>query len=200
MHVFISYNRLDKSFATRLAAQLRLVGADVWLDDWKIKPGDSIPGKVNDALAVVDTVLVLWSDSAAHSRWVDGELAAALDRRLSDDDLRIVPVRLDATPLPSLLRPLKRLDADNDDPSPVARAVAGLDSDADMLRAIQQTIDKAGLAFVDFPGYGVLVACPKCGAPASELENWSAVDERRDDTYAGARCRRCGWEDGGEIW
>ena len=45
MHVFLSHNHRDKDIATLLAAQLRLVGADVWLDDWEIKPGDSIVGK-----------------------------------------------------------------------------------------------------------------------------------------------------------
>ena len=200
IHVFLSHNRADKSLAVRLAAQLRLVGADVWLDDWEIKPGDSIPGMVNDALAVVDTVLVLWSTSAAESRWVEAELAVALQRRLDDGDLRIIPVRLDDTPLPPLLRPLKYLRAaDNDDVLAIATQVVHLESQAEVLRAIQRTIDEAGLEFAYFPGYGLLVGCPSCGAPTSELEHWSAVDDRRDDTYAGARCKTCGWEAGGEA-
>jgi hypothetical protein len=201
IHIFLSHNRADKQLAERLAAQLRLVGADVWLDAWEIKPGDSIPGVVNDALAVVDTVLVLWSASAAESRWVEAELAVALQRRLDDGDLRIIPVRLDDTPLPPLLRPLKYLRAaDDDDVLAIATQVVDLGSEADVLRAIQRTIDEAGLEFAYFPGYGLIVGCPSCGAPTSELEHWSAVDDRRDDTYAGARCKTCGWEDGGEIW
>jgi hypothetical protein len=200
VHVFLSHNHRDKSIAVQLAAQLRLVGADVWLDDWEIRPGDSIPDKVSAALDVVDTVIVLWSENAARSRWVEAELATALDRRLADGGLRVIPVVLDDTPLPALLRPLKRL-AVNDDAGviDVARAIAGIDSDTAFLQAVQSTIDEAGLEIEYFQGYGPLVACPSCGAPASELEGWEAVNEERDDLYAGARCQRCGWEGGGEL-
>jgi hypothetical protein len=202
VHVFLSHNADDKHLAEPVAAQLRLVGADVWLDDWEIKPGDSVPGKVNDALAAVDTVVILWSANAAASRWVGAELETALARRIADDDLRVIPVRLDETDLPPLLRPLKWLtlhEAD-DDVRRVVQSIAGLPTAEAFLKAVQQQIEEAGLEFRYFEGYGVAVACPRCGAPASELEGWSAVDDSRDDTYAGARCTSCRWEDGGEIW
>jgi hypothetical protein len=81
-----------------------------------------------------------------------------------------------------------------------ASQIAGIDSQADFIRAIQRTIDEAGLEFAYFQGYGLLVGCPRCAAPVSELEGWSAIDDRRDDMYAGARCKKCGWNDGGEMW
>jgi len=36
-----------------------------------------------------------------------------------------------------------------------------------------------------FYGYGAAVGCPKCGAGLNHLQGWHAVDERRDDEYAG---------------
>ncbi len=36
--------------ARRLGGQMRLAAADVWFDEWKIRAGDSIPGKVSDAV------------------------------------------------------------------------------------------------------------------------------------------------------
>ena len=51
----------------------------------------------------------------------------------------------------------------------------------------------------DFEGVGMLVACPRCGAPIDNLEGWTSIDDERDDTYAGARCKECGWSDGSEI-
>jgi TIR domain len=87
MHIFLSHNSRDKEFVRKLAAQLRLVGGDVWLDEWEIKPGDRIPSEVSTALAVVDTIVVVWSEDAANSRWVDAELASALARELSDGPL-----------------------------------------------------------------------------------------------------------------
>jgi hypothetical protein len=198
VHVFLSHNHRDKDIATLLAAQLRLVGADVWLDDWEIKPGDSIVGRVNEAFGLIDTVLLLWSENAAGSRWVNSEMEAAVARRLSDGSMRIIPVRLDDTELPALLRSLKWVRAEFG-AIHVVREIAGLASYADFIMAVQKTIGEAGLDFRYFHGFGVAVGCPKCGAPSNELEPWAATDYQRDDEYAGARCRRCGWEDGGEI-
>jgi len=200
MHMFISYNKKDRELATALAVQLRLVGIDVFLDAWEIEPGDSIPGKVNSALGLVDTVLVLWSEDAESSRWVGAELETALALHLEDGSVRVVPVRLDQAPLPALLRPLRwlRLE-DAAQASEVARQLAGIGSPEEFLKAVQQTLEESGLEVGYFEGYGPAVGCPKCGASLSELSGWSAVDERRDDMYAGVRCDRCGWEGGGEI-
>jgi hypothetical protein len=65
--------------------------------------------------------------------------------------------------------------------------------------AIQSTLDEAGIEVRWFEGYGAVVCCPRCGAGVDRLEGWSAVDELRDDTYAGFRCRDCDFNDGGEI-
>lgn len=202
MHLFLSHNHRDKDVATPLAAQLRLVGVDVWLDDWKISPGDSIVGKVGEALGMVDTVLLLWSENAASSRWVNTEMEAALTRQLSGGSLRIIPVRLDDTELPQLLRPLKYIKAERGYIDHVSREVMGLGSAANFIKAVQQTIDEAALGseLRYFHGYGVAIGCPKCGADSSELEGWSAMDHEREDTYAGVRCKKCRWEDGGEVW
>lgn len=200
MQLFISYNQKDRELATALAVQLRLVGIDVFLDAWEIEPGDSIPGKVNSALGLVNTVLVLWSEDAASSRWVGAELETALALHLEDGSVRVVPVRLDHAPLPALLRPFKYLRLEEAaQASDVARQVAGIGSPAEFLKAVQQTLEESALEVGYFEGYGPAVGCPKCGAALSDLSGWSEVDERRDDLYAGVRCDRCGWNDGGEI-
>jgi hypothetical protein len=141
-------------------------------------------------LIAVDTVLVLWSKNAARSRWVDAELATVLDRHLGDGSVRVIPIRLDDIELPALLRPHKwlRLEAREDVPD-VAMDIAGIKSEREYLKAIQQTIEYADLQFRYFPGYGALIACPRCGRPAHELEHWHATDYKRDDEYAGAKCQ-----------
>jgi hypothetical protein len=102
---FLSHNRADKEVARQLGAQLTLAGAYVWFDDWEVRAGDSIPGKVNDALASVDTLIVVWSANAQGSEWVRAELETAIARALEDHTFRVVCVRLDETSLPALLRP-----------------------------------------------------------------------------------------------
>jgi hypothetical protein len=71
----------------------------VWFDEWDIRAGDSIPGKVNEALDIVDTVVLLWSSDADHSKWVRAEFETALARGMEDGSLRVIPVLLDDTPL-----------------------------------------------------------------------------------------------------
>lgn len=196
---FVSHNRADKDFARRLSAALTLAGAQVWFDDWVIKPGDSIPFEIDKGLAGFDAFLLLWSAGAAGSRWVQLERDAAIARWANGDSYHFVPVRLDATPLPKIISSIKSVDATDGDHLRTARELLGLESESDFRRAVQEVIDESGLEFREFYGAGVYVCCPKCGLPAVKLEQWSATDFQRDDEYAGVRCPECGWEDGGEI-
>jgi hypothetical protein len=75
----------------------------------------------------------------------------------------------------------------------------GFSTDQDRLLAIQQHLDEAGFQVAFFEGYGPVVCCPRYGAGVEHLRGWSDVDERRDDMYAGVKCTRRGFNDGGEI-
>lgn len=113
INVFISYNVEDAAIGRRLGAQLKLVGADVWFDEWEIRAGDSLIGAIDEALPKFDIFVLLWSEHAARSDWVRSELEAALARRIPDRELRVVPVLLDDAPLPPLLTPLKYVRSDS---------------------------------------------------------------------------------------
>jgi DNA-directed RNA polymerase subunit RPC12/RpoP len=199
MHVFISYNHHDRKTARRLGGQLRLVGGDVWFDEWEVKAGDSIPGKVNDALAAVDTVVLVWSTQANRSAWVRAELETAIARAIDDDGFRVITVRLDSTLPPPLLRRLKWIDLIDEDVGRAVNEIMGFANDQQRLLAIQGALDEAAIEVRYFQGYGTVVCCPQCGAKVSRLRGWSQTDVERDDTYAGMRCDDCGFEDGGEI-
>ncbi len=170
MHAFISHNHRDKPQVTPLAARLRLLGVDVWLDSWKIRPGDRIPGKVNEALGLVDTVMVFWSANSSKSLWVNTEWEAALTRRLRDDSVRVIPVVLDDTPLPPLLESIMWVSLVDGDVDRAARELVGVGSQAELLKAMQRTVEESGLEYRYFHGFGVIVGCPQCGAPSSKLE------------------------------
>lgn len=105
MHAFISHSHRDKPWVTPFVAKMRLSGADVWLDEWEIQPGDSISGKVNQALDLVDTVLLFWSVDAAASAWVNTETESALTRKLAEAGFRRIPVKLDDAPPASAAPP-----------------------------------------------------------------------------------------------
>jgi TIR domain len=199
VHVFLSHNRADKDVARRLGAQMRLSGADVWFDEWAIRAGDSIPGKMNEALAVVDTVVLLRSSDANRSEWVRAEFETAITRGMEDKSLRVVPVILDGTPLPPMVRRLRRVDLRDGDETRAVNEIMGFASDQDRLRAIQQHLDEAGIEVAYYEGYGPVVCCPHCGAGLDKLRGWSDVDEKRDDMYAGFECTECGRIEGSEI-
>ena len=182
--VFLSHNRADKSLARSLGTQLKLAGADVWFDEWEIRAGDSIPGKLNEGLSAFGTFVLMWSVDAARSNWVRREVAAAITRGMEDASLRVIPIRLDDTELPPLLADLRYLRAEDPNVRELAVEILGLSSEREWLKAVQKTLDEAGIAVGFFPGYGAIVCCPRCGA---------------DDQYAGARCRDCHWEGGGEV-
>jgi hypothetical protein len=111
----------------------------------------------------------------------------------------VIPVLLDDTPVPALLRRIRWVDLRDDDESRAVNEIMGFATDQDRLLAIQQHLDEAGLEVAFFEGYGPVVCCPRCGAGVKHLRGWSAVDERRDDMYAGVECSKCGFNDGGEL-
>ena len=44
--VFLSHSAKDKAVVRPLAERLRQDGLKVWFDEWALKPGDSIPAKI----------------------------------------------------------------------------------------------------------------------------------------------------------
>jgi TIR domain len=48
--VFLSRSAKDKAVVRSLAERLRQDGLKVWFDEWVLKPGDSIPAKIEEGL------------------------------------------------------------------------------------------------------------------------------------------------------
>jgi hypothetical protein len=197
--IFLSYNAADKGYVRKLAAALAVAGANVWFDEWVIRPGDSVPGAIDQGLAGFRTFALVWSEAASKSRWVKTEMEAAVIRWGKDDRIKLIPVLLDKTPLPVLLAPIRYIDGTDGDHLRVTRELLGIESEAAFRLAVQSFIEEAGLDFREFWGVGVLVACPRCGATPDNIEGWEAMDHQRGDRYVGARCKVCGWSDGSET-
>lgn len=81
--VFISYGRRDTdAIARQLHTRLTERGFDVFLDRFSLKPGDDWSLRLDAELADKSFVLVLESDAAAESRWVQHEVVYALKNHL----------------------------------------------------------------------------------------------------------------------
>ncbi|MGW6061930.1 toll/interleukin-1 receptor domain-containing protein [Streptomyces sp. NPDC055189] len=169
MHAFVSHNHRDKPWGDPTCRALAAARRDVWLDSRKIRPGDRIPGKVNEALGLVDTIMVFWSANSSHSPWVNTEREAALTRRPWRDSVRVIPVVLDNTPLPPLLEPTMWVSLVEGDVDRAARERVGMGPQAELLKTMQRTGEESGLEYTYCHGFGVMVGCPRCGAPSSKL-------------------------------
>lgn len=107
---FLSHSSADKSFIRQLAADLTANGIDVWLDEQRIRVGDSIPEKLAQGLAGSDFFLLAMSEHSAGSAWVQKELNNALVNEVQRRKVHILPLRLDDTPMPPIIGDKKYAD------------------------------------------------------------------------------------------
>ncbi len=91
---FVSYCWEDKDIVEPLVEYLKRNGISVWLDKRETGPGDFLSQRIREALDGCHTVLLMWSKNARASRWCRDEPRAALAM-----GKRVIPVRLDKTPL-----------------------------------------------------------------------------------------------------
>lgn len=99
MRVFIVHSSEDHDFVLPLAEKLKNDSIDVWIDDWKLKVGDSIVDKINKGLEESSFFIIVFSDNSLHSDWVKRELSSTLMRQLSrDKNIKILPILLDIKP------------------------------------------------------------------------------------------------------
>lgn len=195
--VFLSHTGADKGVVRQTNAELILLGAETYFDELSILNGEIINEWIDRALDRTSIFALFWSFDSAKSPWVKAEWTAAHWRYI-DDPTKFLVVRLDDTELPSLLQPKKWIDARNDNGS-IAREILGLNSNAKLLKALQNTLDSWDIPFKTYPGIGPLVGCGRCGANLECIEVSTSTDYSRDDLYIEARCTMCGWSVGGEL-
>jgi hypothetical protein len=86
-HTFLCYARHDADFVLDLAARLEERGRAVWVDQWRLAPGQNWDAEIDAALKACDTLLIVLSPEAVASSEVRGELRSALNL-----GKRVVPV------------------------------------------------------------------------------------------------------------
>ena len=106
--VFISHSHDDRDMAVLLDGVLQRHQAETFLDQDRIEVGDVLPTRLEEAIDWCNKFLLLWSASAARSKWVTREWNLAYDRRKT-----ILPYRLDASPFPDGLEGRVYVDAED---------------------------------------------------------------------------------------
>ena len=77
--VFISYKREDRRWAELVDARLRSAGFSTWWDTG-LAAGDTFTEVIQRELAAAKVVVVIWSEAAWSSRWVQAEAADGHNR------------------------------------------------------------------------------------------------------------------------
>lgn len=134
--VFISHSSKDKDFVRRLVDDLKKQPLDVWFDENELQPGDSIVSGIGNGLKEADYVVAVISEASAKSNWVQQELNTALMQQLSGEGTVVLPIKIDATPLPTLLQDIVYADFRNDYNNAFQRLLAVLLQETSPLRSL----------------------------------------------------------------
>ncbi len=93
--VFLSHSTKDKDTVREVANRLKSDGVRVWFDEWEIKPGDSIPAKIEDGLQNSRVLVLCMSAQAFGSDWAQLESHTFRFKDPLNHDRRFIPLSLD---------------------------------------------------------------------------------------------------------
>jgi TIR domain len=93
--VFLSHSSKDKPTVRAVAERLKADGLRVWFDNWILKPGDSIPAKIEEGLERSRVLVLCMSASAFGSDWAALESQTFRFRDPLNKERRFIPLRLD---------------------------------------------------------------------------------------------------------
>lgn len=122
----------DKESVHKLYQRLVGDGLNVWLDIERLKPGQDWQNEIRNAIFKCDLVLVCLSrgfDKQQGYRHEELKLALEKANFLPDDEIFIIPVRLEKCEMPESLRHLHRVDLFK--PSGYKKLVSALRGDAE---------------------------------------------------------------------
>jgi hypothetical protein len=108
--VFLSHSAKDKAIVRAIVERLRADGLRVWFDEWVLKPGDSIPAKLEHGLEHSRVLVLCMSGNAFRSDWAQMEAGTFRFRDPLNKERRFIPLRLDDAPIKGALAQLLFID------------------------------------------------------------------------------------------
>jgi hypothetical protein len=108
--VFLSYSSKDKKTVHDLAERLKKDGLRVWLDAWAIKPGDSIPLKIQHGVEQSRTLLMCMSPAYFDSEWGKVEHLTLLFRDPTNAQRRFIPLLIEDCNPPDIIAQFAHID------------------------------------------------------------------------------------------
>lgn len=108
--IFISYSYNDKSFVNWLVERLAREDISVWYDTNEINVGDSLTKKIEEGIKSSSFIIIVLSKSSVKSKWVNYEFNTALVYSAQRQGVKILPVLMEDTVIPSNLSSLRYAD------------------------------------------------------------------------------------------
>ncbi len=108
--LFLSHRSIDKPKVREIAEALENEGIRVWFDEADILPSQSIVEEIGAGLSSMSHFLLFWSSSCVDAPWVKRELSVAV-KRLIESGIPLFVISLDHTPVPQIIKDIKRIDA-----------------------------------------------------------------------------------------
>lgn len=117
--IFLSHNHADQEWTTRLAERLEQEDWEgrklkVFFSPWDIRPGQSIPQRIEQALSKSRKVGVILSPDAIDSAWVELERLVTAYVAVNAREERLIPLYRRDCSIPPLLRPILYVDFRDD--------------------------------------------------------------------------------------
>ncbi len=128
---FLSHSSRDKPFIRQLASDLNAAGVGVWLDEQRIRVGDSIPERIAQGLADSDYFLIAISENSLGSSWVQKELNSAMVHEIERRRVSILPLKLDTSAMPPAINDKKYADFSTSYRAGLDEVLKALEADSD---------------------------------------------------------------------
>lgn len=102
--VFISHDWRDKEFARKIAADLEVAGARIWIDEAEIAVGEMLIEKIRRGIDEMDYLAVVLSPNSIRSEWVKREIDVAMNQEIEGRRVKVLPLLFRQCELPGFLK------------------------------------------------------------------------------------------------
>ena len=111
--IFLCYAHSDRDVVHNLYISMKDDGINAWLDSENLQPGQDWQHEIHRAILKSDAILVCLSrefNKQNGFRYEELRVALKKSKSLPDDEIFIIPVRLEKCDMPESLRHLHRVD------------------------------------------------------------------------------------------
>lgn len=139
--LFISYSHKDSAFVSKLSAELKIMGMNVWLDEKAINVGDSVVSEIRKGIDNSKYFVIVVSKNSINSKWVERETDIATNIELKQGRIIVLPILLEGTILPWFLEGKLFADFRNSYAKGLSKLTEALDPEKDIFFEVNKTVD-----------------------------------------------------------